>query len=88
MLKDDGDHIRVVVSDGHVEGGLHGNAAGIVGERFLGLQVGIGPLLEQLCGEACQSAATRRMKRALTLSTGKVDHVLVSTKIHMALMKI
>lgn len=88
LLKDDRDHIRVVVSDGHVEGGLRGNAAGVVGERFLCLQVGIGPLLQQLRGEACQSTATRRMKRALTLNTGKVDHVLVSTKFNMALMEI
>lgn len=31
LLEDDRDHIWVVVSDGHVEGGLHGNTASVVG---------------------------------------------------------
>lgn len=31
LLQDDGDHIWVVVSDGHVEGGLHGHTEGVIG---------------------------------------------------------
>lgn len=65
----------MVVSDGHVEGGLHGNTTGVVGERFLRLQVGIGPLLKQLRSEARQPTATCGVKWALPLSTGRVDHL-------------
>lgn len=76
LLKYDRDHVWVVVSDGHVEGGLHGNTAGIIGESFLCLQVRVGPVLKQLCSEARQATTTCSMKWALTLNTGKVDHVL------------
>lgn len=67
LLKDDGDHIWVVVGNGHVEGRLRGHAAGVIGQSFLRLQVGIGALLEQLRSEARQATAARRMQRALAL---------------------
>lgn len=37
LLKDDRDHIWVVVSNGHVEGGLHGYTLGIIRQSLLGL---------------------------------------------------
>lgn len=74
LLQDDRDHIRVVVSNGHVERGLQGHAAGVLGERLLRLQVRIGPLLKQLCGQACQATAARRVERALPLDTDKALH--------------
>lgn len=79
MLQDDRDHIGVVVSNGHVEGGLHGNATGVLGERLLRLQVWIGPLLKQLCCQACQATATCSMKRALPLNMGKVEQLSIRT---------
>lgn len=71
LLEDDRDNIGVVVSNGHVEGGLHSHTKGVIRQSLLGLQVGVGPLLEQLCCQACQATATRCMKRALTLKEGK-----------------
>lgn len=71
MLEDDRDHVWVVVSNSHVEGGLQGHIKGVVRERLLGLQVGVGALLEQLCCEARQATATCCVKRALTLEDGK-----------------
>lgn len=71
LLKDDRDHIWVVVSNGHVEGGLQSHTKSVVRQSLLGLQVGVGPLLEQLCRQACQARATCCMKRALTLKESK-----------------
>lgn len=48
LLQNDRNHIWVVVSDGHVEGGLHSHPERVIGQSFLGLQVGVGTLLEQL----------------------------------------
>lgn len=48
LFKDDRDHVWVVVSNGHVERGLRSHTNGVVRQRLLGLQVGVGPLLEQL----------------------------------------
>lgn len=67
LLKDDRDYIWVVVSNGHVEWGLRSHTNRVVRQSLLGLQVGVGPLLEQLCCQARQATATRCMKRALTL---------------------
>lgn len=67
LLKDDRDDIWMVVSDGHVQGALHRHTMGIIGQSLLCLQIGVGPLLKQLCCQACQATATGCMKRALTL---------------------
>lgn len=67
MLENDGDHVRVVVSDGHMEGGLHSHARGVIRESLLGLQVGVGPLLKQLCRQVGQATAARCVKWTLTL---------------------
>lgn len=75
LLKDDRDHIWVVVSYGHVEGRLHGHTAGVIGQSLLRLQVGIGALLKQLCRQARQSTAAGSMEWALALDTGKEDHL-------------
>lgn len=80
MLQDDRDHIRVVVSNGHVEGRLHGDATGILGERLLRLQVWIGPLLEQLCRQARQATATCSVERALPLDTGRVERLSIRVR--------
>lgn len=77
MLQDDRDHIRVVVGNGHVEGGLHGDATGVLGERLLRLQVWVGPLLEQLCRQARQATATCSVQRALPLNAGKVERLSI-----------
>ncbi len=71
MFKDDRDHIWVVMSDGQVEGGLHSHTKRVVRQSLLRLQVGVGPLLEQLCCQAGQATAARCMKWALTLTGGK-----------------
>lgn len=85
LLEDDRDHIWVVVSNGHVEGGLHSQV--MVGQSLLGLQVGIGPLLEQLCCQARQATATRCMKRALTLKEGKrINNIFISNTRKMTLI--
>lgn len=71
LLEDDRHHIWVVVSNGHVEGRLQSHTKGVIRLSLLGLQVGVGPLLEQLCCQARQATATRCMKWALTLKKGK-----------------
>lgn len=78
MLEDDRDHIWVVVSNGHVEGGLHSHTKGVVRQSLLGLQVGVGPLLKQLCCQVRQATATCCMKWALTLKEGKGILIFIS----------
>lgn len=70
MLKDDRDHIWVVVSNSHVERGLVSHTNGVIRQSLLGLQVGVGPLLEQFCCQVRQARATCCMKWALTLKDG------------------
>lgn len=71
-----------------MEGGLHGDATGVLRERLLRLQVWIGPLLKQLCCQACQAAAACRMKRALPLNTGKVERLWIRTTSEIRFMGI
>lgn len=67
LLKDDRDHIWVIVSNSHVERGLQSHIMGVIRQSLLGLQVGVGPLLKQLCCQVCQATATCCMKRGHTL---------------------
>lgn len=69
LFEDHRHNIWMVVSDGHVQWGLHRYIAVIIRQRFLGLQVGVSSLLEQLCGQARQTTATRSVKRTLTLKS-------------------
>jgi len=73
LLEDDRDHVRVVVGDGHVEGGLRSHTHSVIRQSPPGLQVGVGPLLEQLCRQTRQATAASGVKRALTLIQGKKD---------------
>lgn len=73
LLEDDRDHVWVVVSNSHVQGGLKGHIKGVIRQSLLGLQVGVGPLLEQFCCQVRQATATSCVKRALTLDGGKRD---------------
>lgn len=73
LFQDDGDDIWVVVSDGHVERRLQSHAVGFLRQSFLGLQVGVGTLLEELSGQAGQAAATGCMKRALPLQASSIQ---------------
>lgn len=76
LLEDNRDHIWVVVGDGHVKGRLHSDAL-IVRQSLLGLQVGVSPLLEQLCSQARQATAACGMKRALTLTGKEMIFILI-----------
>ena len=67
LLEDDGDHVRVVVGDGHVQGALQGQGRGVLSLRLQGLQVGVGPLLEQLRRQAGQTTQTGRVQGGLAL---------------------
>ena len=66
----------MVVDDGHVEGALEGDALAAlpaVGHSALGLQVGVGPLLEQLGRQAGQATAAGRVERCLSLRHEEED---------------
>lgn len=76
LFQDDGHHIGVVVSDGHVERALEGDALAAfpaLGHSALGLQVGVGPLLEQLGSQAGKATATGCVEWSLTLRQEKED---------------
>lgn len=82
LFQDDRNDIWVVVSYGHVERRLQSHAVGFLRQGLLGLQVGVGALLEQFGGQAGQAAATRRMKRALALLAGTHSYICRHVMIH------
>lgn len=69
----------MVVSDGHVKGGLCSHTKGVIRQRLQGLQVGICALLKQLCCQACEAKTTSSVKRAFPLKL-KTIHNIQMTK--------
>lgn len=82
LFQDDRNDIWVVVSYGHVERRLQSHAVSFLRQGLLGLQVGVGALLEQLGGQAGQAAATGRMERALALQVGTNSEICRHVMIH------
>lgn len=76
LFQDDGHYIGVVVGYGHVERTLEGDALvtfPAIGHCALGLQVGVGPLLEKLCRQAGQATAAGRVEWSFTLQFKEED---------------
>lgn len=80
LLKDDRNHIWVVVSNSHVERGLQSHTKSVIRQSLLGLQVWVGPLLEQLSCQICQATATCCVKRALSLKVQEFWYLIVTFK--------
>ena len=57
----------MVIGDGHVQGALEGQGRGVLGRGLEGLQVGVGPLLQQLRSQAGQTTQTGRVEGGLAL---------------------
>lgn len=77
LFQDDRHHIWVIIGHGHVQWRLQVDAAHGAGQgrsllrqrrSFLGLQVGVGTLLQELCSEVSQAMPTGRVQRGFSLN--------------------